>query len=206
MRKSDVPDQYYFPLHSRLPQWRRPSFRSNGIGAQRERERGATAVETAILLPLLLLILFAVLDFGMYFSQWLSVRNGEREGLRMAIVNVSPVAPNPAGWNCPIESPVAPAAGSPEQSLVCFTKSHVGLDQKKTRVKILFAPPYRGGQPVKVCVQYEATSLAGLAPKVMSKHVLTAQSESLIEMDQLAMTAPFEETPLIPWSPTCDTL
>lgn len=48
----------------------------------RENERGATLVEAAIAYGLLFLTLFAVVEFGLAFKDWLSVSNASRTGAR----------------------------------------------------------------------------------------------------------------------------
>jgi TadE-like protein len=50
--------------------------------ANRDRERGATLVEAAISYGLLFLALFAVVEFGLTFKDWLSVSQATREGAR----------------------------------------------------------------------------------------------------------------------------
>jgi Flp pilus assembly protein TadG len=47
-------------------------------------ERGQALVETAITLPLVALLLFAMVDGGRVFSAWIVVTNGAREGARAA--------------------------------------------------------------------------------------------------------------------------
>jgi hypothetical protein len=46
------------------------------------RDRGATIVEAAIVLPLLFLVLFALVEFGMAFKNSLSIGHGAREAAR----------------------------------------------------------------------------------------------------------------------------
>ncbi|MGF1616976.1 MAG: TadE/TadG family type IV pilus assembly protein [Acidimicrobiia bacterium] len=54
-----------------------------GIPQVEERkEKGATLVEAAIVYGLLFLALFAVLEFGLGFKNWLSVSHAAREGAR----------------------------------------------------------------------------------------------------------------------------
>lgn len=48
----------------------------------RDNERGATLVEAAISYSLLFLTLFAVVEFGLAFKDWLSVGHAAREGAR----------------------------------------------------------------------------------------------------------------------------
>jgi Flp pilus assembly protein TadG len=49
-------------------------------------EAGAELVEFAIVLPLLLLVLFGILDFGMLFRRYQIVTNAAREGARVAVL------------------------------------------------------------------------------------------------------------------------
>lgn len=49
-------------------------------------DRGASAVEFAIILPLLFLVLGGVVDFGRYFFFQIQLANAAREGARVAIV------------------------------------------------------------------------------------------------------------------------
>ena len=50
-------------------------------------EDGAAAVEFALVVPLLLLLLFGIISFGMIFAQQLSLTNAARQGARVAVVN-----------------------------------------------------------------------------------------------------------------------
>ena len=59
----------------------------------KSRERGANLVEFAILAPLLIMLLFGIIEFAWIFAQNLDVRHGAREGARLAAVNF------PAGVN-----------------------------------------------------------------------------------------------------------
>ncbi len=53
---------------------------------KRLNERGAAAVEFAILLPVLMLILFGVIEFGMIMYSREIITNASREGARTGIV------------------------------------------------------------------------------------------------------------------------
>lgn len=49
-------------------------------------ERGTSVVEMAIVLPLLLLLVFAIGEFGIAFTQWQSLTNAAREGARTGVL------------------------------------------------------------------------------------------------------------------------
>jgi Flp pilus assembly protein TadG len=53
-------------------------------------ETGTSLVEFALVLPLLLLILFGVLDFGKAFNYWNDETHLAAEGVRWAVVNTNP--------------------------------------------------------------------------------------------------------------------
>jgi Flp pilus assembly protein TadG len=59
------------------------------MARRRRRERGAAAVEMAIVLPLLVLLLGGVIDFGWLFFNEIMLANAAREGARGAIVELS---------------------------------------------------------------------------------------------------------------------
>jgi len=55
-----------------------------------KREEGAAAVEFALLLPLLMLILFGIIEFGLVLYNQEVITNASREGARYGIVIGSP--------------------------------------------------------------------------------------------------------------------
>jgi Flp pilus assembly protein TadG len=46
-------------------------------------ERGASLVEFAMVAPLLVVLLFAIVDFGRAFQTWITLTNAAREGARL---------------------------------------------------------------------------------------------------------------------------
>ncbi len=52
----------------------------------RRSERGAEFVEFALALPLLLLVVLGIMDFGLLFQQYLVITNAAREGARVAVL------------------------------------------------------------------------------------------------------------------------
>ena len=51
-----------------------------------KREGGQSLVEFALVLPIFLLVLFSIVDFGMAFHAWITVTNSAREGARLGAV------------------------------------------------------------------------------------------------------------------------
>ena len=58
-------------------------------------DRGAAAVEMALVLPILLLLVFGIINFAALFAQQLALNNGVRQGVRTAVVSG-----NPANQSC----------------------------------------------------------------------------------------------------------
>jgi hypothetical protein len=58
------------------------------LSAKRNRRRGQSLVEFAILLPLLILIVFGVLDLGRAFFALITITNAAREGARFAVLKL----------------------------------------------------------------------------------------------------------------------
>ena len=56
-------------------------------GGESHNDRGANLVEFAILMPLLVLLVLGIVEFGWKFGQYNDVRHGVREGARFAAVN-----------------------------------------------------------------------------------------------------------------------
>ncbi len=57
------------------------------FGAPTKRgERGQTVVEFALILPIFLIVLFLLVEFGVGFSRWIVITNSTREAARFAAV------------------------------------------------------------------------------------------------------------------------
>src|SRR6266568_5978328 len=163
-------------------------------------ERGASLVEFALLLPVLVLILFGIIDFGSLYNNYQAVRQGARDGMRQAIV-----ADPSSGASCTTQGGNVPTSpiSNPAHDWICYTKNRVGLGDTNTRVRLLWkaacptwtaAAPicagqstasaaFSAGQPLMVCVQYKASSLSGVLAPFINGKVLNTQAETIIEQD-----------------------
>jgi hypothetical protein len=127
----------------------------------RESERGLAIVEFVMVVPLLIILLVGIIDFGFLFNDTISVRQGARDGGRQAAVgkfgsdSACYLAP---GFN---------VTGN-QANLFCLTKSRDGIADQDTRVRVVVGdldhPVYAIGKPVTVCVQYRIHSITGVLP------------------------------------------
>ncbi|WP_338748801.1 TadE family protein [Janibacter alittae] len=62
-------------------------MRSIRRSGHRWHDRGAAAVEIAIILPMLLLVIGGIVDFGRFFFYEVTLTNAVREGARVAVVD-----------------------------------------------------------------------------------------------------------------------
>ncbi|MEX1253827.1 MAG: TadE/TadG family type IV pilus assembly protein [Dehalococcoidia bacterium] len=67
----------------------RPWRASRRLGRFARRERGQNIVEFAIMAPLLFLLVFGIIDFGIGLHSWITVTNAAREGARLGAVHAS---------------------------------------------------------------------------------------------------------------------
>ena len=49
-------------------------------------EKGASAVEFALVLPIFLMLVFGIFQFGIAFNNWIAITHAAREGARLAAV------------------------------------------------------------------------------------------------------------------------
>lgn len=75
-------------------------------------ESGASAVEFALLLPLLMMILFGIIEFGMALYRQSILTNASREGARLGIVQSVPAITD-AQINAAIDNYLTPAGINP---------------------------------------------------------------------------------------------
>ena len=118
-------------------------MRSNNGGGRRQRrrgpgaERGAAMVEFALVVPIFLLLVMGVIDFGATFNDYNSVRQGVREGARQAVV---------ADWT------LDGCTGTASQKVSCVTKERIDLDSSRVRVKVQLEGDYEPGDAAhRVC-------------------------------------------------------
>ena len=150
------------------------------------RERGATLVEFALVLPLFALFAFGVVEFSLTFTNMNSLRNGAREGARSAVV-----AEVGTDLSCPVHGA---ALSNTTKALICRTKVRTDLDRDDVRVKFEWPQLYRPGDPFVVCAQYPVRSYTGLFDAVLGNRTLRTRVEMRIETIDIALEE-YAETP-----------
>ena len=54
-------------------------------------EKGASAVEFAIILPILIILVFGIVQFGIAYNNYIALTHAAREGARLAAVNMDEI-------------------------------------------------------------------------------------------------------------------
>ena len=128
--------------------------------------RGGPLVELAIAFPLLALLLFGLIEFGMFINHNISESHGVREGARQAVVA------NYAGSTA--------CSGTPNARILCFTKDRIGLDT--VAVQVLVPNGVAIGNELAVCASAPTASVTGLMQAFLPKF---AHAETKMRIEQL---------------------
>ena len=144
-------------------------------------EHGAAAVEFALVSSLLFMLLFGVIQYGLYFNDSLNVRQGVRDSARQGAVE---------------NFPTCSGASSNSAKLVCGTKAQIGAVTGTAYVKV--SVPSSGwakGQPLTVCAMVRSEGAIGLVPMPNSGWI-SSKTQMFIEQEKLKAT----------WTNAADTL
>jgi Flp pilus assembly protein TadG len=133
-------------------------------------ERGATLVEFALIAPLLFLILFGIVEFGLVLNDFNSLRQGTRDAAREGIVG------DVGTTDCAdlVGVTGAGASSTATRRLLCQAKTSIGIsDRNRVRVKLRFGTGgYADKQPLVLCAQHQPKSLTGLfSPFIDNKRI-----------------------------------
>jgi Flp pilus assembly protein TadG len=198
--------------------WRRLGQRDQRRDQPRD-ERGATLVEAAIVLPVLVTLLLGIIDFGFAFNDYVSIRQGTREAAREAAVVTNP-APGSGTWasngcsTTPDYSAASPADG---YDLMCYAKQRIGIASSNVRISLYwvaannYSANFTDPSPnysVIVCTQAKLNSLTGMFSPILNNTVVNAKTEIRIEdtsANMTHLTPPYQETAFTSWPSSCTT-
>ena len=137
-------------------------------------ERGASAVEFALVVPILLLLLFGIVDYGMWFNESLNVRQGVREAARAAVVQ------NVEEAGC---------TGSSVDRIVCKTRAEIDPMTGQAFVRVVVpATGWTRGAPLVVCGAVKVDGVTGLTPLPSDRMVRSATHMSIEKIDAFTIT------------------
>jgi hypothetical protein len=131
-------------------------------------------VEFALVVPLVVTLLFGVIDFGVVWSNQIAVRQGVREGARTGVV-----ANFGNTTSCSLHGTTG--ASIDIQKLMCTTKNRIGIDPSKIYVMVTFDSSYDAGQGLIVCAQGPMTSLTGMFSPFLNGKFYKTKVEMNIE-------------------------
>ena len=150
-----------------------------------ENSRGAAMVEAAFVLPIILIIVFGMIDFGFVMTDSSSVNQGTRDAARSGIV-----AEVGSDTSCTITG--ASPSGDTEK-LVCLAKDRIGLDDSDIRMKLIVGGSGDAGDALVVCTQFPGSSRTGFFfGFLLNDKVLKSRTNMRIE--QAGSLASVEET------------
>ncbi|MDQ3691279.1 MAG: pilus assembly protein [Chloroflexota bacterium] len=126
--------------------------RAFGAVRRRDRERGQALVEFALILPLFLMIVVGIIQFGLALNFWLDMQRIANQGARWAVVNEYP--------GCPRSGPNTLACGT-STTLQEYLANERVAQGENLDVSICFpSGTSTAGQPVKVKITQPLNFLA----------------------------------------------
>ncbi len=105
-------------------------------------QRGAAAVELALVLPLLLILVFGIVDFGAAWSQKTDVHHGAREVARIAAVNYNPLVETGSAQTATIVAAACSRMGDGSEATVSLTLDPEGTAYVGDVATVLVSQPY----------------------------------------------------------------
>jgi Flp pilus assembly protein TadG len=156
------------------------------------RQRGAALVEFALIVTLFLMLVFGMIEFGLDYNNYISVRNGSREAARMGVVNDLLNAPSCKINGTTVTPPANPATQTDAtNALVCKAKDRIGLSSANTKIKIVVPNPTIGGS-LQLCADYPVSAITGLiAPFVSGKAIVSSVT---MRLEQVPLVSNFTES------------
>ena len=120
--------------------------------SKRRREDGAAAVEFALLVSLFVMLLFGIIDYGLYFNDSISTRQGVREAARQGVVST---------WSTASTC----TTGDSLVRVKCQAKKNVSALHGVTTAKVYVQDgTWAKGKALVVCAKVTGSAVIGLVP------------------------------------------
>lgn len=158
-----------------------PYRHSEALGRSRANERGASAVEFALIAGFIFLpLLFGMIQYGLWFSDSIGLRQGVREGARQGVVKTF----NACG-----------AATEDLDKLRCTTKKEIGsIFGGEPYVSINYAT-WAKGEPLTVCAYVKESQILPFVP-VPDGGWIFSRTQLSIEQEEAPTGDPGPDRPL----------
>lgn len=139
-------------------------------------------MEFAIVAPVLFILLFGIIDFGMVYSRQLSVRSATRQATRSAVVGQFG-----SDMSCATVG-LSPSSNDALKQLICSIKQDIPIDDADVRVRVQFIDSNGDGvadhthyDDLMVCVQAKMRSATGFFGPVLNNNAYRSRLTMLIE-------------------------
>jgi hypothetical protein len=188
-----------------------PTRRLRAIWRARRRRQddGAAAVEFALVLPILVLILFGIIDYGLYFSNSFGVRGGAQDAARQgSVANFNPYPSDCASYSPSLDTTVS--SPSPDiTNLMCAARHETGHVTGHLYVAVVVDPNgWAPGNSLTVCEVVKSVGITGYTPlphdgSIQVKSVTTIEQQAPIDPSTGAPTVEtsgYEALPSGDWS------
>ena len=140
-------------------------------------QRGAAAVEFALVSLVFLPMLFGLIDYGLWFGDSINLKSGVREGVRRAVVQADVGTPCSSGSVDGVSYP------TDFDKMRCVVKQEIGAISGPTSVMIkTTAQGWVKGATLIVCALVKANGVTGLVPLPDSR-LIRAKTQMSIELD-----------------------
>jgi len=162
--------------------------------ARTRTDHGAAAVEFALVLPILLLVVFGIISYGLFFNDSINTRQGVREAARRVTVG------NLTYPGCPTATTTT---GGANATIKCITRSAVGALSGPAYVAVKPPATWARGSAFTICAVVKPRNVIGLIPMPSAARSFTSMS---IEVDNPApaVTASADTLPAgLSWPTGC---
>jgi hypothetical protein len=142
---------------------------------RRRDERGAEAVEFALIMVILFPLLFGIIQYGLFFNDFLQARQAVRQGARTAVV---------------LTFKTCTGASTSADKVRCYTKAQTNPASGPAFVRVVTPSGWVVGQPLMVCEAVRVANIVGILPMPNHGYAL-AKTEMSIEQATPAPTGTF---------------
>ena len=129
------------------------------------RAHGQTIAEMALVLPVVVSLLFGMLELGRVFNGWIEVTQAAREGARVGAATCSVNA------NC--GTTIATAVTNSLPGMLA-SRTHYTVTQTPTA-----APPYKAGSSLRVQVQYDVPLIVPVISVLLGNQITVSGATTM---------------------------